>query len=271
MKTFSFLLVFLTFTFSLLTLNRVFAQTAENDIDIKAAVGEYNLDVSGYIAPFASVVLYSRNVYLRSTVANTRGDFSISKVLLREGTTQFCLQAVDYRRLGESYTCINIPPTKGPVEKRDIFLPPTIGLSRTIVAAGEDVLAFGYSMPGAEVDLKLSNGQVLSAFADESGYYEIRVPGLSAGTYTLFATATLQGKNSLEPSKKLTLKALSLWERIIESLKNFFYRIWQFFASIGLGILWLIIPILILIFILLYKLWPDRFWFILFWKKKKAG
>ena len=79
----------------------------------------------------------------------------------------------------------------------DIFLPPTLGLSRTEIGENSEALAFGYTMPGAKVTLHLSNGQTLTTYADETGYYEFKIRGLKAGKYELYATAEYNNKESL--------------------------------------------------------------------------
>lgn len=269
---FYFLLLLLPFTFLLLPLHKA---NASLDTAVEADVGEFYLNLSGYISPFASIVLNSNGIFMRATVSDRGGNFSISQVRIRKGFSAFCLDAVDYKRLGESVTCLKVPPATASIDKKEIFLPPTIGLSRAIIAEGQQVLVFGYSMPGAKVMVHV-NDQVLSTTTDASGYYEIKLTNVKAGTYLLYSTAVYKEKPSLAPSKKLELKALNLWERIIQWIRDFIHKIIVWLSSIGLGILWLAIPILILILILLYKLWPERFswlarfWrFFIFWKREK--
>lgn len=261
----SFLLL-LTFSFNLLTLPLVYSQIKEPQgkfkVEITATVGDFYLDLSGWISPFASVVMTSGGVFIRATVADQGGNFSISQILVRRGFSDFCLEAVDFKRLGTSITCFNIPPVNGPTEMREIFLPPTLGLYRSEIAVGEKGIAFGYTMPGAEVTLNLSNGLKLTTRADSAGYYIFNIENLSAGTYQLFATAKYNDKQSLQPSKKLTLKALSLWDRFIKFLQDLWKKIIEFFTSFALGPLWIGLPILILIIILILKIWPDKFSFI---------
>lgn len=258
--------VLIAFGFNLFAIPLVHSQLTtpkgKLKIEVKATIGDYYLDLSGWISPFASVVLTTDGVFLRATVADQGGNFSISQVLIREGFSKFCLEAVDFKRLGTSFTCFNIPPAQGPIVMREIFLPPTLGLYRNEIAVGEKGIAFGYTMPGAEVTLNLSNGQKLTTRADSTGYYIFNIENLKAGTYELYATARYQNKDSLAPSKKLSLKALSLWERFIKYLREILDGIIEFFTSFALGPLWLGLPILILIIILILKIWPEKFsWF----------
>jgi hypothetical protein len=232
----------------------------KKEVTVFASVGELTLDVSGYIAPFASVVMTTTDgVFMRSAVANSKGYFYISQVLIKKGFSGFCLTAVDFKRLGESTTCLSFPPAQNSISEKDLFLPPTLGLLRNEIAAGSTAIAFGYTMPFATVTLHLSDGTKLTAMADKDGYYEFKIKDLKAGLYQLFATAKLQGKESLKPTKFVLLKSLSVGEQIGNFLKDLLKKILQFFTSIGLGPLWLAIPILILIIILILKLWPEKF------------
>lgn len=222
---------------------------------VKAAVGEYYLSVSGYISPYASIVLTSDGLFYRATVADEHGNFSLSNILIRRGFTGFCLEAVDFKRLGESVTCFSFSPAKGNIIMKDIFLPPTIGLQRAEIAAGSDALVFGYTMPGAIVTIHLQGDITFTVTADSTGYYEYTIKNLAAGQYQLFANAQYRGKKSENPSKTLALKALSFWEQLMRFLR----MIWKWLLALPLGPLWFGLPVLIIIFILVVKLWPERF------------
>src|ERR1035437_8839841 len=163
---------------------------------VQASVGQFYLDLFGYISPFASVVLTSDGVFIIGTTADAQGNFSITQVLIKKGFSSFCLDAIDIKRIGESYTCFSIPPATASVTMRDIFLPPTLGLSRTTVTEGGSATAFGYTMPGAKVTLHI-NGELLTVYADVGGYYEFALKNIKVGSYSLYATANYQQKDSL--------------------------------------------------------------------------
>ncbi len=262
-----FLLILFSFAISLFLLYARFSlaqyklSQGSHSSTVYGKLGDFYLSLSGYIAPFASIVLYTDGVYLRATTADQNGYFTISEVLVKAGLTRFCFDAVDFRRLGESYSCMTVPPIRENTTIKDIFLPPTLGLLRTTIEAGSSAVAFGYSMPNALVTLHFGN-KTYTTFADNTGYYQFVIKDVKAGTYQLYATAVLDEKPSLEPEKKLTLKSLSLWEQFLEWLKELLNKIREFFTSLSFGPLWLAIPILILIIILLVKLWPQRFSFI---------
>ncbi len=252
------LLLFL-FTFYILGFYFTPAVQASFRVPVQAQVGKYYLNLSGYISPYASVVLTIDGIFIRATVADSGGNFSISGVLIKEGFSHFCLEAVDFKRLGSSFTCFDVPPAKGDITMTEIFLPPTLGLSKNVIAEGGETLAFGYTMPGAEVTLYLSNGQKLTTTADSTGYYIFHINNLKAGKYNLYARAFYNHKESLAPTKTLELRALSLWEQIIAFIQSIINKIIKFFSSWALGPLWLGLPVLILIIILILKLWPEKF------------
>ena len=145
---------------------------------------------------------------------------------------------------------------------KDIFLPPTLGLSRTTVNVGGSATAFGYTMPGAIVTLHINN-QTLTATADASGYYEFKLDNLKVGVYSLYSTGNYQQKESLTPSKKLQLEAVSKPQQVTNALKKAGRQVVNQIAKVLKNWLWnplwLAIPIVILIIILIRKLWGHKF------------
>lgn len=232
--------------------------TARAAVQIEASVGQFYLNVSGYISPFASLVLTSNGNFYQSTTADSQGNFSFSQVLISVGFSSFCIDAIDFKRIGESYTCFTVPSATASVTMKDIFLPPTLKLSRTQVNEGGSATAFGYTMPGAKVTLHINN-QTLTTYADPSGYYEFTLNYLKAGDYSLYTTANYQQKESLAPSRKLKLESLSAPKQAINVLQNWWEQLLRFLRNWFWNPLWLIIPILILIIILIRKLWGQKF------------
>lgn len=129
---------------------------------VTASVGDKYLNVNGYQSPNASIVIQtSSGIFLESTTADGNGYFSITNILITDDFPGFCFTAIDFRRIGESESCVDI--TEVVTESQtysDIFLPPTIGLSRKLIAAGEDAQIFGYSMPQAQVDIEFEGESV---------------------------------------------------------------------------------------------------------------
>lgn len=231
----------------------------EDPVRVSARIGDFYLNLSGYASPFASVILTSNGVFYRSTVADKNGFWSIKDIIISKNFNSFCLQHVDFKNIGESTTCFNIPPATGDIEKKEIFLPPTIGLQRSQITAGGNAVVFGYTMPNSTVTIHLQNGKTYTVTADETGYYELTLKNLPAGTYELYATANYNGKASENPSNTLRLVALSWWQQIIVWIKELFQWLWSVITGLGLGPLWLVLPLIPLIIFLIIKIWPEKF------------
>lgn len=248
---------FLSSLFTSLMVPQVQAATLSpehGNVQVEAAIGQFYLNLSGYIAPYASVVMVVDGIVYKSVVADVSGNFYIAQVLVKEGFTHFCLDAVDVKRLGESEACFTIPPVHANYTRNNIFLPPTIGLFRTEVTVGSNAIVWGYSMPGAIVHIRFPDGTVIDVVADKNGYYEAHPKLDKVGTFTLFADATLSGKKSENPVKGVTLKAITTAQQVGQTIWDFLKKLFTFLFNLPLGPLWLAIPIIILILILLKKL-----------------
>ena len=266
-----FILVLLA-TYYLLhtTILAVHAQTpAFQSTSVSATVIQYNLNITGIIAPFASVVLTSNGVFIQSAVADQTGSFSIKNAPITSGLTELCFVAVDVKRIGESTTCITIPPVQGNVTLNNIFLPPTLGLYQSEITAGATAILFGYSVPNARVVVSLSDTLVYSATADKTGYYEIKVPAVKAGSYFLTATAFSNGRSSLVPTKKIKLTAVTVVAQVEKTAKNVVTNTTTSADNLAKMLLsflsiewWIALALLAIIFFFIFLLWKRR-------KKKK--
>lgn len=230
--------------------------------EVSATVGELTLSVSGFAAPNASIVLAELDGrVIQSAVADSNGKFSFSLLPIKRGFLGFCLTVVDLKRLGELVTCFQLAPAQESIVMTDIFLPPTLGVSRKVITAGSEVVAFGYTRPRARVRLRLSTGQNLTTLADERGYYEFRTEKLKAGKYNLTATATFQEKQSLEPTKALEIEVVSKPEetrrQAVGLLRNLWDETGKLFTSLALGPLLLAIPLFLVILFLVGKLFSQ--------------
>ena len=120
-------------------------------------------------------------------------------------------------------------------------------------------MVFGYTMPFSKVTIHLSDGKTYDVTSDGTGYYELTIPNLKAGTYELYATAVYNGQNSEAPSKTVRLVALSWWQMLINFLKEIIKWISDTLTGLGLGPLLLIFPLIPVIIYLILKIWPDAF------------
>lgn len=185
-------------------------EVSAQSTNVSASVGKYYVTIRGYVSPFASVVMSQDSIFMASTVADPEGNFTLNNVFVNEGFTDFCLEAIDVKRVGDSYTCLKIEPVFKDLSKNDIFLPPTLGLSGQKINPGSSVFASGYSMPNAKVIINLSKDIKLEILADKNGFYKYEIKDIPAGKYSLFATAQHENKNSEKPTRTKDLEALSI-------------------------------------------------------------
>jgi hypothetical protein len=208
-------------------------------------------------------------VFLRSTVADSKGYFTITDVLVTDTTYGFCLQAIDFKRIGESDACIDFKgPLTSDVTYSNIFLPPTIGLSKKVINAGQDALIYGYSMPNATVSLTIE-GKTITLTTDSSGFYQYTYKNVPAGVYRFTATGELDGKKSLPPTNNAVLEVLSLPKQLEQETTNITQNVTNTIPQDIVFFAFLALLLLIAIGILLYKL-RLRIWvtFIDFLRRK---
>ncbi len=227
---------------------------------VTATVGQFHITVSGYQSPYASIILKTQSgTFLASTTADAKGYFSISNILINSSNLQYCFQAVDFKRIGESNSCITIT---GTIDKDlnypDIFLPPTIGLSKKQINAGQDAIIFGYSMPGATVYLDIE-GKVITVTADDTGYYTYTYKNVPEGIFRISASAELASKKSLAPTNDVILESLSVPKQITETGKKIAEKIgkkvpFDFFPFLLIALVFLV-AIGILLYKLRFKVW----------------
>lgn len=236
---------------------QIYAPPITHAVSVGAQIGEFTANISGFIAPYASVVMTIDNTVVRSTVADANGNFFISQIAIKGGFDHYCLTAEDVKRLGQSKACFSFTPATGNYTKTGIFLPPTLGLYKKEINAGQTAKAWGFSMPGATVTLHLSDGRTLTTTADATGYYEFDPKFEKAGDYELFADASYKKQQSENPVDKVKLKALSVGQQVGNVIQKGGKNIWNLLGE-PWGFLLLAIPIIILIIILLRKLLKRR-------------
>jgi hypothetical protein len=238
---------------------------------ITASVGQFYVNISGFASPFASIVLSSNGVLLRSTVADSSGRFFLSQVLVRDGKNKFCFTVVDFRHLGESQSCLEADIDKTPYSLSNILLPPTIAVSKKEVKTGETVYVFGYTMPNSKVTIRINKTQTITVQSDGLGYYTYKFEKLPVGTYALFASAKYKDKDSLEPLAGVTLKAVSLPAFVGRTLLDILRQIWKFLTtSLALFVI-LVFVLLLFIFFIWRRLRSKKMHHDWFLKEKPVG
>lgn len=244
-----FFLVF-ALVFYLILNPTTYAQLEASGGGVKVSVSVQNryAQISGILTPYASIVLKSSNgIFIASTTADQDGRFKFKNVLLNGGVTDFCFSGIDQKRFGESNTCVS---GIDEVLNKEVFLPPTLGLTRNIIYEGADALAIGYTMPRAKMTLSFDSGQSYTVVANDSGYYEVKIEKLRAGSYSLFAAAEYNSQESLRQSKGIQLKALSGVQAALDTTSSFVNETLQPFVSAIKNPIWIIIITIILSIIL---------------------
>ena len=236
-------------------------------VTVGAKVGSTTLTISGYQSPYASIILKTQSgTFLASTTADQNGYFSISNVLINSSLLTYCFLAADFKRIGISESCITIPgPITGDVVYNKVFLPPTIGLSKKQISAGQDAIIYGYSMPGATVSIAI-DGKIIDVSADETGYYSYIYKNVPSGVFKITAAALLADQKSLAPTNDVVLESFSIAQLVGDTgkkiIKKVPFDIWPFLLTA--------LAFLTAIGILLYKL-KFKPWMILidFLRRKK--
>ncbi len=229
---------------------------------VTATVGTYHLSVTGYQSPYASIILKTQNgIFLASTTADANGYFSISNILINSSVLTYCFQAVDFKRIGESEACITLDgPINSDITRTDIFLPPTIGLSKKQINAGQDAIIYGYSMPGATVYLYIE-GEVVTLTADITGFYTYTYKNVPEGVFRITTSAELNDKKSLDPTNEVVLESLSVGQQITNTGKKTIEKVKKAVPFNLLPFLLIALGFLVAIGFLLYKL-KLRIWVI---------
>lgn len=240
----------------------LYAQQKSQDIEVSATVGDFTVNISGFISPGATVKLSSNQVFLAEVVADENGSFLFPNILIQKDTQQLCLTAIDVRKLGQSFTCFSSASITGNANLKDVFLPPTISLSTSEITQGSFAIASGYTMPNAQVNIQLGENIIFTAIADSKGYYEFMIKDLAPGKYNLFTSARYNGKKSLFPTKTLEFRTLSPAEKAIQVGKDKYKKALDTLQSLGLSTILLLVPLFMLVIILSFYLWSKRFVFI---------
>lgn len=240
------------------------------EVGVKVEVKGFVINISGFTSPYASIVLTIEGQFMSSTTTDSQGNFSFINIGANPGLSEACFDTIDFKRLGESQSCLTFAPLSQNQSFTNVFLPPTIGLYKKQINAGEEALIYGYSMPGAQVEVKLDTGKIFSVAADSGGYYEYRYKNVPAGKYLVSSSARRDKQISLLPKKKAELASLTLASQVEEKIKEGLKvglaedlkRKDQAVTQTNYGILllialWVLFPVIILILVVKKK-WPRK-------------
>lgn len=224
-------LFFMVLLFGLFCCSASFVFAKSSGDHITAKVSGTDLTVSGYIAPYASLALSVNGNIYRGGVADANGYFFLENIIIPQAAVWYCIDAVDVKRLGESYSCFALEPNHQKIIVKDLFLPPTIGVNHKEVHEGSDLLIYGYSRPQAQITLQGKDNEKISVDTNSSGYYEYTITNIKPGSYELFAAATYNAKVSAPPEKGVIFIALSHFQAFIKYMKSLLESVGRFLAD----------------------------------------
>lgn len=121
------------------------------------------------------------NIPLKFYEISPEGVFQVTLSALMQGEYFFALSAKDKdgRTTGTVPFSVNFISANSLVAE-DIFLPPTVGLSKTVVSKGSDITVTGYSAPGSEIEIVFDSVNKAAVTSDKNGSY-----GLATSTTSL--------------------------------------------------------------------------------------
>jgi len=195
--------------------SQVVSDSGSYETKISARVGEFNLNLSGIASPFASIILKENDVVLKTNVADREGKFNFKNIPIKKSFSNFCLEALDFKRSGESKACIAINPAIEDVNMDNIFLPPTIGISKKQIIGDESATVSGFSIPGSKITINFNSNDEdgkkikdIEVVADKDGKYSYVIKSLKTGKYFLVAGAYYDKRESLPSVKSVALEAV---------------------------------------------------------------
>jgi len=176
-----------------------------NSIDLNAHVPGPVATVSGTASPLAQIVATSGAQFLGKTTADSQSNFNFPSLGLFKKATELCLAQTDNKAFGQALACLSFAPATQDMSFDNLFLPPTISLTEARIAPGASTTIRGFSAAGAGVEIRVNGKETFTAVADNQGYYNYNYKNVPAGRYLLSASATLNGKKSLEPKSEVEL------------------------------------------------------------------
>jgi len=220
---FSFLLTNIIFA-NVISPSIAKAQTASDSksINVNATVGAgITISISGLASPNASIVAIANGQFLASTTADANGLFSITDIAVNLGNTNICFTTIDFKKIGESVGCLDTGDITKNTNITNVYLPPTIGLLKKQITAGQETVVFGYSMPNSTISIVIENGQTITTTTDSSGYYQYKYQAVAAGKFTFKSSGNYQNAPSLDPQKGVTLEAISPIQAVSKKAQGF--------------------------------------------------
>lgn len=112
------------------------------------------------------------NIPLKIYEISPGGIFQVTLAALLQGEYFFALTAKDKdgRTTGAIPFSVNFLSANNLVAE-DIFLPPTVGLSKTVISKDSDIALAGYSAPNSEIEIIIDSAVKATVTSDKNGSY----------------------------------------------------------------------------------------------------
>jgi len=112
------------------------------------------------------------NIPLKIYSISPEGVFEITLAALLQGQYFFALTAKDKdgRTTGILPFSVDFISSERLVAE-DIFLPPTVGLAKTVISTGGDLTLVGYSAPNSEIEIVIDSANKAVTTSDKNGSY----------------------------------------------------------------------------------------------------
>lgn len=199
------------------------AQSA-SDVDVAAEVSSNGVSISGFVSPLATISIYSGSTLLRTTTADSSGNYSFTALSVTDGTTQLCFVVADYYSLGNSTSCLTIDMDES-TTYINVMLPPTIHKHNDNFVQGLGTTLDGYTMPNGTVLLYQETNQTTSIQADNNGYWSYSLNNMQAGYYTYYVKGVYSGTVSLTPTGGASIRVLTPIQNIQTTIQTVLQKV----------------------------------------------
>jgi hypothetical protein len=130
--------------------------------------------LSGRAYPMSTITILKDAQIVAKTIADEGAEFQINVSGLSSGSYVFSLYGEDSQGFRSPLFTFPVSVTKGVLIKIDnIFIAPTLAVSKSQVKKGDPITLFGQSTPAAEVTLEVNSAEqfFVKATTDTSGVY----------------------------------------------------------------------------------------------------
>lgn len=195
-----FLILFVLFCSSFLFSTSVQAQTpspSSQGTTVQALVpGNYTLSLSGKTEPNAGITIVTlENQMLFSGSADPSGNFNFSGIPIPNEFTGFCIQVSSTDLLQQVELCFSFLAQNANIVFSSLYIP--------LNSQNGSFNAYGYGIPGEQVDLYFSGNDYITS-SDNSGYFYFDIQGPVVSITESPATIQSAPQEQVSPVQSLT-------------------------------------------------------------------